>query len=248
MTTQANLGELVDAGDERGVARVASEHIARTLRDAISNAGRATLALSGGNTPREAYALLARERGIDWGRAQVFWIDERAVPPTDDRSNYRWARETLVDVAPVPPECVHRMRADDSDRVAAALEYEALIRKHVSPDADGVPSFDVAVMGIGDDGHTASLFPGEPSVTLTDRLVVAVPAGDGHEARLTLTRPLIQHARKLFFLVVGPTKRPALERVWADEGDDCQTPARLVRACRGEVEWIVDSAAAKARA
>jgi len=227
------------------VARVASERIARALGGAIAEAGCATLALSGGNTPREAYAMLSREPGVDWSRTRVFWVDERAVPPTHDRSNYRCAKEALLDAAHVPPERVHRMRADASDLAAAALEYEALIRTHVRPDSGGVPSFDVLVMGLGDDGHTASLFPGEPTIAVTDRLVAAVPAGSGHEARLTITRPVIQHARRLFFLVVGPTKRPALERVWADDGDDRRTPARLVRACRGAVQWVVDSAAAR---
>jgi 6-phosphogluconolactonase len=244
MATSADGGHRIDAGDARGVAHMASEHIAGVLRDAIAKAGQATLALSGGNTPREAYALLSRERGIDWRRTRIFWVDERAVPPTDDRSNYGWAKQILLDPALIPPGRVHRMRAEDPDRASAALEYEALIRAHVSADADGVPSFDVAVMGIGDDGHTASLFPDEPTVTIADRLVAEVPACGGHEARLTITRVMIQHARKLFFLVVGPTKRPALERIWADKGDDLRTPARLARSCLGDVEWILDRAAA----
>jgi 6-phosphogluconolactonase len=247
MTTEANKGRLVDAGDPRGVARVASEHIANALRQAIAHTGSATLALSGGNTPREAYALLAHEPGLDWSRMRIFWVDERAVPPTDERSNYRWAKATLLDAASVPPERVHRMRAEGPDLDVAAREYEALLRQGVAPDADRVPSFDVAVMGIGDDGHTASLFPGESTISVVDRLVVAVPASAGHEARLTITRPVIEHARRLVFLVVGPAKCPALERVWADDGDVRRTPARLTRACRGTLEWVVDSAAAKAR-
>jgi len=244
MTTEVNRGHLVDAVDARGVARLASELISQALRDAIARSGSASLALSGGNTPRETYALVAREPGIDWSRTRIFWVDERAVAPNDERSNYRWAKEALLDAAPVPHERVHRMRAEASDKEGAARDYEALIRQGVAPDADGVPSFDVVVMGIGDDGHTASLFPGEPTVMITDRLVVAVPPAAGHEARLTITRPLIEHARKLFFLVVGASKRPALERVWSDNGDTAQTPARLVRDCRGFVEWIVDAAAA----
>jgi 6-phosphogluconolactonase len=224
MSTSADGGHRVDAGDARGVAGVASEHIAHALREAIAKTGQATLALSGGNTPREAYALLAGQQGIDWHRTRIFWVDERP--------------------ARIPPERVHRMRAEDPDLAAAARGYEALIRAHVSADAHGVPSFDVAVMGLGDDGHTASLFPGEPTVTVADRLVAQVSAGGGHEARLTITRILIEHARRLFFLVVGPTKRPALERVWADEGDERLTPARLVRSCLGDVEWVLDKAAA----
>jgi len=244
MATRAQQGVFVDGWDARGVARVASEHIAQALRDAIARSGNATLALSGGNTPREAYALLAREPGVDWSRTHIFWVDERAVPPTDDRSNYRWAKATLLDAVPVPAERVHRMRAEATDTETAAHEYEALLRQHVARDAEGLPSLDVAVMGVGDDGHTASLFPGEPTVAIVDRLVAVVPARGAHEARLTITSPVIQHARLLFFLLVGPAKRPALARVLADKGDLRQTPARLVRECRGAVEWIVDADAA----
>ncbi|MGO9834481.1 MAG: 6-phosphogluconolactonase [Polyangiaceae bacterium] len=246
MTAEPNRGQIVDAGDARGVARVASEHIASALREAITQAGSATLALSGGNTPRAAYALLAREPGIDWSRMRIFWVDERAVPPTDERSNYRWAKETLLDPAAVPPERVHRMRGEAPDVQVAARDYEALIRQGVAPDADRVPSFDVAIMGIGDDGHTASLFPGEATIAVVDRLVSAVPASAAHEARLTITRPVIEHARRLIFLVEGADKVPALRRVLADEGDVRHTPARLTRTCRGALEWIVDSAAAAA--
>ena len=246
MPADVNRGLLVDAVDAEGVARVASKLISQALRDAIARSGSASLALSGGNTPRATYALVAREPGIDWSRTRVFWVDERAVPPNDERSNYRWAKEALLDAAKVPPERVHRMRAEAPDTEASARDYEALIRQGVAPDADGVPAFDVVVMGVGDDGHTASLFPGEPTVAIADRLVVAVPPAAGHEARLTITRTAIEHARKLFFLVVGPSKRPALERVLAEKGDVAQTPARLVRECRGIVEWVVNATVAAA--
>jgi 6-phosphogluconolactonase len=110
----------------------------------------------------------------------------------------------------------------------------------VQGNGDGVPAFDLLVLGVGDDGHTASLFPGDSTVGVVDRLVAPVPAGEGREARLTLTPTAIEHARSVYVLAVGRAKRPAVERVWADEGVLSQTPARLIRRCRGQVTWIVD--------
>jgi 6-phosphogluconolactonase len=173
----------------------------------------------------------------------VFWVDERAVPPTDDRSNYRWAKATLVDRAGIAAERVHRMPADAPDLDAVARSYERTIREHVELDGDGIPAFDAVVLGIGDDGHTASLFPGEPTVDVHDRLVASVKAAPGREARMTLTPPALEHARQVFILAVGPSKRPALERVWSAQGDIHDTPARVVRGCRGAVTWLIDKAA-----
>jgi 6-phosphogluconolactonase len=243
MTTKVVPGQLVAGGDAREVAQEAATRIARALRSATARNGRATLALSGGNTPREAYALLAREPIVEWAKVSIFWIDERAVPPTDDRSNYRWTKATLLDSAGVPSEHVYRMRAEAPDLDGAAREYERLIREWVEVDADGLPAFDVAVLGIGEDGHTASLFPGDPAVDVVDRLVVPVAAKEEREARLTVTPPILEHARHLFILAVGPAKREPLERAWATQGDVHRTPARVVRGCRGAVTWVIDKVA-----
>jgi 6-phosphogluconolactonase len=243
MTTKVVPGQLVAASDPAQVARDASLRIARALRNAIRKSGVAAMALSGGNTPRDAYANLARESGLDWRKVEVFWVDERAVPPTDDRSNYRWAKSTLLDPAAIPAANVHRMPADGGDLDAAARAYERIVRERVALDGDGVPAFDALVLGVGDDGHTASLFPGEATVDVMDRFVASVPHGDAREARLTLTPLPIEHARHVFILAVGEKKRPALERVWAAQGDVRQTPARIVRGCRGAVTWIIDRAA-----
>jgi 6-phosphogluconolactonase len=243
MTTKVVPGQLVAALDAAHVAREASLRIARTLRNAIGKNGRAAVALSGGNTPREAYALLAKESGVDWSKIHVFWVDERAVPPADDRSNYRWAKATLLDPAGLAPERVHRMPGEASDREAAARDYEKTIREHVELDGDGVPAFDAVVLGVGEDGHTASLFPGESTVDVHDRLVVAVGGKGAREPRLTLTPLAIEHARHVLILAVGAGKRPALERVWAAQGNVHETPARVVRGCRGTVTWLIDKAA-----
>jgi 6-phosphogluconolactonase len=233
-------GELVTEADPAGVAREAAARMAGVLRAALEARGKASIALSGGNTPRDAYATLAGEPGLDWTKVDIFWVDERAVGPTDDRSNYRWAKVTLLDAAGVPPERVHRMPSDAPDLDLAAKAYDSAI---ASLTTDHTPAFDLVVLGVGDDGHTASLFPGDPTVDVTDRLVAAVPARPGREARLTLTRTVIQQARQVLVLVVGAGKQRALSLAWAREGDVHQTPSRIIRDCKGVVTWIVDEAA-----
>ncbi|MGH7270934.1 MAG: 6-phosphogluconolactonase [Polyangiaceae bacterium] len=236
-------GTLVVEHSADQAARVASACIARALVEGIGRSGSATIALSGGKTPRDTYVALAREPGVDWTKVRVFWVDERAVAPTDDRSNYRWGKATLIDGARIDADHVHRMPADGADLDAAAREYEQTIRTWVSASTGGTPSFDVVVLGAGDDGHTASLFPGEPTVDIMDRLVAPVAALGAREARLTITRPMIERARNTIVLVLGAEKRGALERAWAPRGDVHDTPVRLVAGCRGTLTWIVDDAA-----
>jgi 6-phosphogluconolactonase len=243
MITKAVPGQLIATLTPDEVAREATTRITRVLTQAIAKNGHASFALSGGNTPRATYARLAKEPGIDWGKIDIFWVDERAVPPENDRSNYHWAKVTLLDPAKVPADRVLRMVGEAKDLEAAARDYERLLRERVPSDADGVPAIDVAVMGIGDDGHTASLFPGLPTVDITDRLVAAVPAHEGLEPRLTLTVPAIEHIRNVLLLVEGATKRPALERIWATTGDVHETPGRVIRGCRGAVTWVIDQEA-----
>src|SRR5579883_2361717 len=215
MTTKVVPGQLIAAPDSAQVAREAAARIARVLRAALARSGRASIALSGGNTPRDTYALLAQDTAVDWTKVHIFWVDERAVPPTDDRSNYRWAKATLLEIVGAPAENVHRMPADAPDLQAAARDYERDVVANVDREADGVPVFDVVVLGVGEDGHTASLFPGEATVDVVDRAVAAVPARDRREARLTLTAPPIERARAVIIIAVGLGKRDALERVWA---------------------------------
>jgi 6-phosphogluconolactonase len=244
MTSDAVPGQRIVLQEPADVAREAASRIAGALESAIEARGRASLGLSGGNTPLDAYRLLARDERVNWAKVHVFWVDERAVPPNDDRSNYRWAKTTLLDPANVPSECVHRMEAERADRDAAAREYEETLRRFVPPDADGMPCFNALVLGVGDDGHTASLFPGEPTVDRTGQAVATVPARGTREARMTLTAPVIERARHVFVLAVGVNKHVALARVWDVRGDVHQTPARILRLCRGTLVWIVDRAAA----
>jgi 6-phosphogluconolactonase len=244
MTTRVVPGQLVAVADLEALAREASARLASALRDAIEQRGVASLALSGGETPRPAYELLAKESGIDWTKVEVFWIDDRAVPPDDDRSNFMWSKRTLLDHVPIPPDKVHRMRGEAADLDLAAREYEGILRSHLAS-APGSRSFDVAVLGIGDDGHTASLFPGEPGLLETERWVIAVPSAPSkqREARLTVTIPVIEAIGSAFLLVAGRGKHDALQRAWTPSGSISETPARLLRGVRGSLTWIIDKAA-----
>ena len=243
MTTKVVPGQLVAVASADQAAAEAAVRIAKALRNAIKMEGRATLALSGGTTPRSTYALLAKEPALDWTKIDIFWADERAVPPASERSNYRLAKETLLDAARVPEGNVHRMPADAEDRGQAARDYEALLRDVVIGGADGVPALDAIVLGIGEDGHTASMFPGEMAMNETERLVVAVPAKGAREARLTITSPVIEHARAVFVLATGASKSQALDLVWSVDGSVNDTPSRVIRGVRGAVTWVIDRAA-----
>ena len=239
MTTKIVPGSLVAVRTPGDVVAEASARAARVLREAVTERGAATVALSGGFTPREAYTRLAAE-AIDWMKVQVFLVDDRAVPPDRERSNYRMIKETLVDPARIPAANVHRMASESSDLEAAARAYEDLIREHVRLRREDVPSLDLVILGIGDDGHTASLFPGQPEISVTDTLVCVVPAKGDREARLTMTVPMLENARSALVLAVGSPKHEPLERVWRVAGTVEETPARIMRSFRGSVTWIID--------
>jgi 6-phosphogluconolactonase len=227
-TTKVVPGILIAAPDADSVAREAAIRMARMLRDAI--------------TPRAAYALLARDTSVTWSKVDVFWVDERAVPPTDDRSNFKHAKDKLLDPAKIPVEQIHRMPGEAADLAAAARDYEQLLRARVQG-VRGMPVLDLVVLGVGDDGHTASLFPGEPEVEITDRLVVHVPAKGAREARLTLTAPVLEMARSIVVLAVGASKNAPLERAWNVAGTVSATPARILRDAHGAIAWVIDRAA-----
>ena len=252
MSTSVVPGQLVTAKDATALAQEAAARLAESLRAAIAARGSVSFALSGGNTPRPVYERLARETGIAWDKVSIFFIDERAVPPTSDRSNYRLAKESLLDGAPIPAGNVHRMRGEAENLEEAAREYEAVLRQKLSGstvEAREVPTFDVALLGIGDDGHTASLFPGDSTINVRDRLVLPVAASPEHkrEARLTVTVPVIEHIERVLVLVAGKEKHPALERIWSVQGTTHETPGRILRDAKGSVVWCIDKAAGGAQ-
>jgi 6-phosphogluconolactonase len=242
VVTKVVPGLLIATPDIAQAAREACGRMTRAILDALRDRGSAAIALSGGSSPIDAYRALASQ-AIDWKRVHVFWVDERAVPPSSDRSNYGAAKKALLDPSGIPAENVHRMEADKPDLAAAAADYEAILRDQVKAKVSGIPALDLVVLGVGDDGHTASLFPGEPTVNITDRLVADVPARSGREARLTLTAPVLENAKSTVILAFGKSKHAPLERIWATSGDLAATPARVVRGFRGAITWVIDRAA-----
>ncbi|QYJ16255.1 6-phosphogluconolactonase [Rubrobacter xylanophilus DSM 9941] len=224
----------------RLAAAAAREFAARAAR-AIRERGRFAVALAGGSTPRAAYELLARDYadGVDWGRVHFFFGDERPVPPDHADSNHRMAREALL--SRVPAGSVHRMRGELAPE-EAARRYEEELRSFFA--GEEVPRFDLILLGLGEDGHTASLFPHTRALGETERLVVANPVERLGTVRITLTPPVINAARAVVFLVAGGGKADALREVLEGSADPRQYPAKLIRPGDGEPLWLVDRAAA----
>ncbi|MBX3231037.1 MAG: 6-phosphogluconolactonase [Labilithrix sp.] len=243
MVTKVVPGVLIAAPTLEEVAREASARMTRAIHEAIKERAVATIALSGGSSPVLAYQLLAKQ-AIDWNKVHVYWVDERCVPPDHERSNYLLAKKALLDAIAIPPANVHRMRGED-DPGAAAAAYDEELRNTVASKVAGLPALDLLVMGVGDDGHTASLFPGDDAHTITDRLVAAIPEAKdkGREARLTLTVPVLENAKATVVIVTGKSKHEPLERIWATSGDVRQTPGRVIRDFRGSITWAIDKAA-----
>jgi 6-phosphogluconolactonase len=233
--------------DAEAVSRAAAEEFARRAAEAAAARGRFAVLLSGGSTPRRMYQLLAEppyRDQVDWGRVDVFWGDERAVPPDHLDSNYRMAREALLSKVPVPPARVHRMEAERADRDAAAREYQAgIARAFGVPDSGAPPAFDLALLGLGPDGHTASLFPGTAALKETGRWVVVNYVPKFAADRMTVTAPVLNRAREVLFLVAGPDKAGPLAEVLEGPRDPERLPAQLVRP-EGRLDWFVDAAAA----
>lgn len=229
----------------RGLSESAAESIAGTLLAAVAAQGRCSLALSGGRTPKDTYALLAGRFGdkIPWSSVHLFLGDERCVPPVDPESNFRMASEMLLGRVPIPPQNVHRILGELPPELAAEA-YEGELRDffHQGP---LLPCFDLVLLGAGADGHTASLFPHSPALNETRRWVMAVDAPDGVPCRqrVTLTLPAINASKKAIFLITGAEKRAVVRDLCRDPALPAATPAG--RVCpEGEFQVFADAAAA----
>ena len=233
--------------DAGAVARETADRFVAAARAAIADRRRFLVALSGGSTPKAVYPLLAsapRVTQVAWDRVEFFWGDERTVPPDHPDSNFGAAYQALIAHLPgVPPESIHRMPGEAPDLDAAALAYEADLRLAFGARGGDVPRFDLIWLGMGADGHTASLFPGSRALDVEDRLVVANWAPSQNDWRMTFTYPLLNAAREALFVVTGADKAAALREVLSGE---TELPAARVRAER--TDWIVDAAAAGALA
>jgi 6-phosphogluconolactonase len=224
------------------VADAAAAAFVESARSAVASRGRFYAALPGGRTPLPAFAHLAvapHHDRVPWDRVELFWADERAVGPDDPESNYRGARDLLLAHArSLPTEQVHRMMAEAMDLDSAAQIYEDQIRRIVPAGADGIPVFDLIWLGMGADGHTASLCPNDPSLAVTDRLVVATWPAGYDTARLTLTYPVLNSAREVMFAVTGPDKAATVAAI----RNGADLPAGRVHAAK--TTWLLDAAAA----
>ena len=230
---------LPDPGE---LARAVADHFVARAAESIAASGRFTVALAGGSTPRATYLLLATDafaRRVDWARVQVLWGDERCVPPSDPQSNYRMAREALLDRIPIPPSNIHRIRGED-DPAASAAAYERLLRDVVGEDG----RLDLILLGMGSDGHTASLFPGQAALDEKERWVVAHYVADAAMWRITLTPVVINMAREASFVVSGAAKAERLRDVIKGPFAPERLPAQLVDPTPGRLTWLVDAAAA----
>jgi len=228
--------------DGDALSKAAAEWISRRIAGTLSAKPRFTIALSGGNTPKRLHRLLSqppyRDR-IDWARMHVFWGDERAVPFNDPRNNARMAFDTLLDLVPIPPGQIHIMKTDRKPEQSAA-EYEQLLREYF----DGAhTSFDLVLLGLGDNAHTLSLFPGEPVVHEEKAWAKAFFLREQDMYRITLTRPIVNKAAAVLFLTEGASKAPALKEVLEGDYNPDLYPAQVIKPV-GELLWFVDEAAA----
>lgn len=235
--------------DQEAASAAAADLFVQQCRQAISARGRFSVALSGGQTPKRMYRLLAlppRVEQVGWQDIQVFWGDERCVAPDDDRNNAKMARQELLDKVAIPAKNLHPIRCEKDAR-AETIRYATLLKKHCSDPSSLLPVLDLVFLGLGPDGHTASLFPCRSEQTgdgRSDSWVVEVPADRQHISRISLTPMIINAARQVVFLVFGSDKAQILRRVVEGPYDPFYLPAQMIRPGQGRLIWLLDRQAA----
>lgn len=238
---------IITASDPADLAHRGAAIFYRIAAESVELRGRFAVALSGGSTPRPMHRLLCKEphlSTIPWDRTHLFWVDERCVPVNDPANNYGAARADFVDNIPIPDNQVHPMPVDLPPGAGATAYQEELVRFFQSQPSE-IPVFDLICLGIGTDGHTASLFPGESALNEGKRLVAPVRGGDPYVDRLTMTLPLISNALEIVFLVSGKGKAPILGSIL--EGPPAHYPAQMIRPVHGRLTWLLDREAASQR-
>lgn len=236
--------ELHIAKDNNALSLEVAGWITGYISTALQKQARFTLVLSGGSTPHKLNTLLAAspyKEKIDWTKLHIFWGDERYVPFTDDRNNAKMAFDTLLNSVPVPPAQIHIMRTDIAPELAAA-EYELLLKTYFPAEA-GSKSFDLVLLGMGDDGHTLSLFPGTHVMHIEDRWTTSLFLTQQDMYRITLTAPIVNRAACVAFLVSGPGKAIALQQVIEGDYKPDLYPSQVIQP-NGELHWFTDEAAA----
>jgi len=235
-----------DAGE---LDRKAAQLFTDQARAAVTSRGKFSVALSGGSTPRRLYSLIAskehpfREQ-VPWDRIYFFWGDERCVPPDHPDSNYRMATESMLSHVPVPASNIYRMEGEDPDVEGAARRYQEELRRVLDGNDGQFPRLDLVLLGMGPDGHTASLFPYSAALGEKRHWIVANWIEKFKSHRITMTAPLLNHAAHVIFLVQGDEKAGALREVLQGEPQPERYPSQLIRPINGECHWLVDRAAA----
>lgn len=225
--------------DKSALIQRSLELILAKLHTAVAERGVFTIALSGGSTPRPLYEAVAQQ-DLPWDKIHVFWGDERYVPPNHSDSNEGMTRAAWLNRVPIPAENIHPMPTDEADPGIAAQKYQQQLQQFFQLHPGTFPALDVILLGMGDDGHTASLFPHTEALQVHDQLIT-VGNKDG-QPRITFTAPLINQARCVIFMVAGASKQAALAEVFALEADDMAYPSRLIQP-QGELWWLLDQAA-----
>ena len=236
----------VDSPDD--LANRAFEIFLESSEKAINSEGCFNVAISGGHTPEGFFELLAERpeaKSIQWDKIQLFWVDERCVPPDADASNYGLAAHTFLDKVNIPAQNVHRMPGESEDYEEAVGEYDAVIREVFELRPGQMPSFDLIVLGMGADGHIGSLLPNSYALLDTDDLVSTVYMMDGKYSRITLTHPVLCAAQHLVILVSGYEKAAILKEVLHSEPDEIKYPVHTLWPILHKVTWVVDSQAGK---
>lgn len=224
--------------DQSALIKRSQQIVVDLAKSAIADHDRFTIALSGGSTPKSLYEALAEE-ALPWSKIHVFWGDERYVPANHPDSNQLMAREAWLDKIEIPAENIHPMDTNGADPQQDAQSHETHIREFFQQPT-GVPTVDLILLGMGDDGHTASLFPHTEALTVSDRLIT-VGNKDG-QPRLTFTVPFINQANYVLFMVAGASKNPALQEIFAPQGDSNLYPSRLIQP-QGKLLWLLDQSA-----
>jgi 6-phosphogluconolactonase len=230
--------------DANQLARAAAAEFTQLAKASVREKDLFTVVLSGGSTPKTLYSTLSDEpfrSELPWDRIHFFWGDERPVPPDHPESNFHMAHEALLSKIPVPAENVHRITGEAPDAAAAAQEYEEELRNFFQLGQQRTPRFDLVLLGLGSDGHTASLFPDTRALHEHERLVIANWVEKLNSWRITLTFPVLNNAAKVIFLVSGPEKAAIIRSILKGEGE---YPARLVQPSNGSLLWLLDREAA----
>ncbi len=234
--------------DPAALAARSAQYLLEMVREAVEARGRARIAISGGSTPKATFALLADpsqpwRMHMPWDNLELYWVDERSVPPDSNDSNYRMTREALLDHVPLRADQIHRIEGELDPEVAAA-RYESELRNSFRLEGAESPRFDLIALGMGDDGHTASLFPHTEAIHELGRLVTANHVPQKNTWRITLTWPVINHARSVFFLIAGADKAQVLNEVLTGPRDPEKLPSQLIWPSSGILTLILDKAAA----